>query len=565
VRTNPIVLVPVVLVSLAAGAGLLAPMKTAAQSAGQTEPAQQARASLAAVADYRAANGAGILADYRELLAIPNVASDSVGIWRNAEYLRGRLEGLGVDAELLTLPGAPPVVFGELRVPGAERTLALYVHYDGQPADPANWTHGPWEPTLYTASMEAGGEPRPWPEPGAADRGGRVDRGGRADRAAQADEAGQADRAGQSAGAQVADPIDPEWRIYARSASDDKVPLGALFPVLETFREHELTPTSNLVFFFEGEEEAGSPHLETYLERYRDRVADVDVWLFLDGPTHTSGRPQLTFGVRGVTGLSVTVYGAARSLHSGHYGNWAPVPGMMLARLLASMKTEDGRVLIDGFYETVAPLGRAERRALDALPDTDAELAAELGLARTEGAPAELAERLLLPALTVKGLASGNTGPLTRNVIPAEATAELGIRLVKGNDPEHMQELVEAHIRGQGYHIVRAEPDMETRLAHRRIAKVTRESGYPAARTDMSLPVVQDVIGAAQRAAPDVLLVPSLGGSLPLYLFTDGLGHPAVIVPIANHDNNQHAPDENLRVGNLWYGMDLYAALLSME
>ena len=150
-------------------------------------------------------------------------------------------------------------------------------------------------------------------------------------------------------------------------------------------------------------------------------------------------------------------------------------------------------------------------------------------------------------------------------MIPSEATAELGIRLVKGNDPVHMQELVEAHIRRQGYQIVREDPDMATRRAYRRIAKVTRGGGYPAARTDMSLPVVRDIIGAARRAAPDVLLVPARGGSLPLYLFTDGLGHPAVIVPIANHDNNQHAPDENLRVGNLWYGMDLYAALLSME
>lgn len=497
-----------------------------ALAVGAAAPAS-CQSAMDAVAAYREAHGSQILANYRELLAIPNVASDSAGVRANAEYLQERLAGLGFHAELLTLPGAPPVVFGELRAPGADRTIALYVHYDGQPADPSHWTHGPWDPTLYTAAMEAGGEPRPWPRQGEA--------------------------------------IDPEWRIYARSAGDDKVPLGALFPVLEAFRESGIRPTSNLKVFFEGEEEAGSPHLAAYLERYADRIDDVDAWLFLDGPTHTSGRPQLTFGVRGVTGLTVTVYGPIRPLHSGHYGNWAPVPGMILARLLSSMKMEDGRVLVDGFYETVEPLGREERAALDALPDTDDELMEELGLARTEGAPASLAQRLLLPSLTVKGMASGNVGALTRNVIPAEATAELGIRLVKGNDPVHMQELVEDHIRRQGYFIVRDDPDMETRLAHPRIAKVTRNGGYPAARTEMSLPIVREVVGAARRAAPDVLLVPSLGGSLPLYLFTDGLGQPAVIVPIANHDDNQHAPDENLRVGNLWYGMDLYAALLSME
>jgi acetylornithine deacetylase/succinyl-diaminopimelate desuccinylase-like protein len=154
---------------------------------------------------------------------------------------------------------------------------------------------------------------------------------------------------------------------------------------------------------------------------------------------------------------------------------------------------------------------------------------------------------------------------LTRNVIPSEATAELGIRLVKGNDPDHMLDLVESHIRDQGYHIVREEPDMETRRSHPLVARVVRGGGYPAARTDLSVPAVQDVVAAARSVAGDaLLLVPSLGGSLPLYLFTEGLGRPAVIVPVANADNNQHAPDENLRIDNLWYGMDLYAALLTM-
>jgi len=510
-------------------AGLLAAVAAVAAAGILAAPASLAAQSpVEAVRAYREAHGAEILAEYRELLALPNVASDSAGVWRNAEYLRDRLDGLGFAAELLTLPGTPPVVFGQLRVPGATRTLALYVHYDGQPVDTAGWTHGPWEPTLYTRSMEAGGEPRPFPEPGEA--------------------------------------VDPEWRIYARSAGDDKAPFAALFPVLDAFRDEGIAPTSNLLVFLEGEEEAGSPRLGEYLARHRGRLDEADIWLFLDGPVHPTGRPLITFGVRGVTALSVTVYGPTRPLHSGHYGNWAPVPGMMLSRLLASMKDETGRVLVDGFYDTVEPLGAEERAALDALPDTDPELMRELGLARTEGAPESLAERLLLPSLTVKGLASGNVGPLTRNVIPAEATAELGIRLVEGTDPDHLEDLVEAHIRAQGYHIVRDDPDLESRLAHPRIAKVERQGGYPAARTDMSLPVVRSVVAAARQGAGDELvLVPTLGGSLPLYLFTDGLGKPAVIVPIANADDNQHAPDENIRVGNLWYGMELFAALLAME
>ncbi len=482
---------------------------------------------MAAAREWRQANEARILKDYAALLAIPNVASDSAGIRANARFIAERLEEVGVNAEIWTVGDAPPVVYGEVIVPGATRTLGIYVHYDGQPANPTQWTNAPWDPVLYTRSLEAGGTRIAFPEPGA--------------------------------------PVDPEWRIYARSAGDDKVPIAALLPVLRALRENRIAPTSNLKFFFEGEEEAGSDHLWQYLSQHRDRLDDIDIWLFFDGPVHQSGRPLLTFGVRGVTGLELTVYGAMRSLHSGHYGNWAPVPGQDLAHLLASMKAPDGRVLIAGFYDTVEPIGPQERAALAALPAWDAQLKRELGLARTEGEPATLPERLLLPSLTVRGLSSANTGALASNVIPATATASLGIRLVKGNDPEHMIDLVEAHIRAQGWHIVRQDPDLEVRLRHPRIVKVERGSGYPAARTDMNVPIVQDIIDGVRSAAGEELVMqPALGGSLPLYLFTERLGKPVVVVPVANHDNNQHAPDENIRIANLWYAIDLYGALLTM-
>jgi len=505
---------------IAAGA-LAAALTTlpASTASGQTEGLAVARA-------YREANGAQILADFAELLALPNVAADPADLRRNAEYIVGRLRALGVTAELLTVPGAPPVAYGELRVPGAARTIGLYAHYDGQPVDTSRWSHGPWQPTLYTRAVEAGGTARPFP---GAD-----------------------------------DAVDPEWRIYARSAGDDKAPIGALLAVLAAFREAGVSPAANVKFLFEGEEETGSPHLRTYLETYRDLVEDIDVWLFLDGPVHQSGRPQIAFGARGVTGMQLTMYGASRSLHSGHYGNWAPVPGQMLAALLASMKDSAGAVLVDGFYDSTEPVGAAEREALARLPDYDAELKQELGLVRTEGEPATLAERLLLPSLTIRGLQSGNVGALTRNVIPSTATAALGVRLVKGNDPEAMLDLIEAHIRRQGYHIVREDPDRETRLTYAKIAKVEREDGYPAARTAMDAPVVAGIVAAARAVSgEDLILLPSLGGSLPLYLFTELFDAEAVVVPVANYDDNQHAPDENLRVGNLWYAIDLFGAVLT--
>jgi acetylornithine deacetylase/succinyl-diaminopimelate desuccinylase-like protein len=207
----------------------------------------------------------------------------------------------------------------------------------------------------------------------------------------------------------------------------------------------------------------------------------------------------------------------------------------------------------------------SERAAVAALPDYDGELRRELGLAATEMENAPLAERILHPSFNVRGMESAAVGAEARNLIPTTATASIDMRLAKGDDPVRMQELVEEHIRGQGYHVIREDPDLETRLAHPLIARVERRSGYPAARTAIDHPMSQEVIAAARRAGgEEPVLLPTLGGSLPLYLFVDVLEAPVVIVPIANHDDNQHAPDENLRLANLWYGIDLMAALFTM-
>jgi len=176
----------------------------------------------------------------------------------------------------------------------------------------------------------------------------------------------------------------------------------------------------------------------------------------------------------------------------------------------------------------------------------------------------------MVPALNVRGITSGNTGRLARNVIPNTAVASLGVRLVKGNDPAHLSQLIRDHIERQGFHIVSEDPDMETRLRYPRIAKVTGGGGSLAARTSMSDPFAQSIMAAASAAADlafgegSLVVAPGMGGTLPLTPFTELLGKPAIIVPTANHDNNQHAPDENLRIANLWYAIDLYAALLTM-
>jgi acetylornithine deacetylase/succinyl-diaminopimelate desuccinylase-like protein len=486
-----------------------------------------AQAPVDAARSYYAGNAGRILEEYAELLSMPNRAYDDENIRRNAEWIRRALEGRGIEAEILEVEGAPPLVYGYAAGSGATRTLGVYAHYDGQPVVPEKWTHSPWEATLYTRAMEAGGEPRAFPRDG--------------------------------------DRVDPEWRLYARSASDDKASVMSVLAALDAMREGGVALTSNVVFMFEGEEEAGSRHLGDYIDRYLDKLK-ADVWLIFDGPTHQSGRPQLVFGVRGVTGLDVTVYGANRYLHSGHYGNWAPNPAMMMAQLLASMKDENGRVTIDGFYDSVEPPEAAVAEAAKTIPPVDDELRKTMGLANSEADNAPYLDRMMVPSLNVRGFECGAVGAEARNVIPPTAEVSIDIRLVKGNDPDHMKALVEAHIEGQGYYIVRDEPTDEERLAHEKIARVNPRRGYRAMRTAMDDPVARWVQDCARAAAGDKLvLMPTMGGSLPLYLFEDKLKKPIVIVPVVNYDNNQHGPDENLRLGNLEYGIAVVASLLGSK
>jgi acetylornithine deacetylase/succinyl-diaminopimelate desuccinylase-like protein len=481
------------------------------------------------VRQYRKAHEHEILEEFIGLLSIPNVASDRENIRRNANALMQMMERRGLNPQLLeaTNKDAPPAVYGELKTPGATRTLVLYAHYDGQPTDPKQWTGSqPWQPVFRSASLEAGGQILPIPKRG--------------------------------------EPINPEWRLYGRSTSDDKAGVLAVLIALDALKAIKQKPSSNIKIFFEGEEEAGSPHLADILNRHKELLR-ADAWIIFDGPVHQSGRKQVVFGVRGVTSVDITVYGAKRPLHSGHYGNWAPNPAMLLAKLLASMKDETGRVLVPGFYDDVEPLGEIERRAIAEAPQFDAELQKQLGFARAEGEGKSLLEQLNQPSLNIDGVSSAEVGAQARNVIPTTATATLDIRLVKGNDYRRQVDRLLSHIRRQGFHITNKEPTDEERARYALIAQVTRRGGYNAERTRMDLPISQKVVDAVQSTSSQpIVKLPTLGGSLPLFILRESLGAPSITVPLANHDNNQHAENENIRLQNLWDGIEIVAAIMTM-
>jgi acetylornithine deacetylase/succinyl-diaminopimelate desuccinylase-like protein len=473
-------------------------------------------------------NDKRILEEFIRFLSIPNVSTDTLNIRKNAAFIKEMMERRGIKAELLTgvTPGVTPAVFGEIITPGATRTIGFYAHYDGQPVNPEQWHEGlaPFRPVLITAPLESGGR-----IVGAYKNG---------------------------------DVVKPEWRIAGRGAADDKAGVMAILNAYEALAKTGHRLQANIKFFFEGEEEVGSIHLDEIFEQNKAKL-QADCWIIIDAPRHVSGKKSIFFGVRGDVNMGLTVYGAKRPLHSGNYGNWAPNPALKLVQLLASMKDEKGQVLIKGFYDDVTPLTATEKKALAQIPDQDALLMKELGVHSPERQERSLAEAIMEPTLNINGIQSANIGMLASNIIPTKAEAELDLRLVKGNDHKRQAEKVIAHIKSKGYHVVNTEPTEEERRKYPNLIKVEVKHGYNAQRTPMDLPISKGIQAAVQSTTKEPLvLIPSMGGSLPLYLFEQILDSKVITVPIVNYDNNQHAENENVRVQYLWEGIETIAAIM---
>ncbi len=491
---------------------------------------QPHRGLFSKVRKYRKNHEHAIIKEFVGLVSIPNVSHDAVNIRKNAAHIKEMMEARGIKARIMETKGNP-VVFGELKAPHALRTLMFYVHYDGQPVDPSQWTEThPFKPALRPGKLNpATTEPKPIPFPAPEEE------------------------------------YHEDWRIYARGTSDDRAPIVGILTALDALKEKGISLKNNLKFILDGEEEAGSLNLRAFLEKNRELLS-CDILFMCDGPAYYSGDPTLFFGVRGITGLDITVYGPNTSVHSGHYGNWIPNPAALLSHLLASLRDPGGRVMVKGFYDTVVPLSDFEKKALEAIPSYEADIKSLYGFSAEETNWQSLMEAIQYPALNINGIQSGWVGDQSRTIIPPSATASLDIRLVKGNDPEDMVQKVITHIQSLGYHVVESEPNQEIRMKYPLITRVVGHGGYRALRTPMGLPLCQRVIKTlAEHSEKKPVLLPSLGGSLPLYMFDDLINAPIIGVPVANHDNNQHQPDENIRIGHLWRAIETYAALIMLE
>jgi acetylornithine deacetylase/succinyl-diaminopimelate desuccinylase-like protein len=498
------------------GIVVLAIMATAAAETPSTE---QIRAAVDTNRD-------AAISLYREFLGLPNDALKPEDIEHLVVWMERAFAARDFETRRIATDGSPSL-YAQRLVPDARGTVLVYLQADGQPVDPAAWD----QPDPFVAVLK------------------------------ERDELGQWQPLPWSA---LAERYDPDWRVFARSAADSKGPMTQFLMAIELLDDLGFTPTYNLKVIIDTEEELGSPHLAAAIERERALLA-ADFLLIFDGPPHASNGPTVTFGARGIATVTLETFGPRVAQHSGHYGNYIPNPAFDMARILASLKDAEGRVTVDGFYDGVS-ISDAERALLRAVPDDERQILADAGVARADAVAPSLQEALQYPSLNVRGLRAAWVGDESRTIIPPRATAELDIRLVKESDAERLIGLLREHIESLGYFIIDAEPTEEQRLNHPRLLKFNYEVSYGAFRSDFDSPAGR-MARAGMRAlyGEEPILIRTMGGSIPIAPLVETLGIPAATVPTVNIDNNQHSPNENLRLGNFVEGIAILMSVLSED
>ncbi len=462
-----------------------------------------------------------IVEGFVDFLRLNSVSQEPDKVRATGLWLAAAMRARGLDGRVLET-GGNPAVFAERRVPGAARSALIYCHYDTKPIPPEGWLQpNPLEPVFRRGLAEDGAPP--------------------------------------VALAGVADDELGGLLCHARGASDDKGPIWCHLHAMELMDALGLRPAVNVKFIFEGEEEIGSPFFGPFAEAHRDLLR-ADVVIVTDGPKHASGRPTITGGARGVMKIELVVEGARRDVHSGNFA--VPNPAWKLNGLLASMATPDGAPLIEGFEEDVVAPTPAERRMMAELPLDLPALERELGVRL----PGDYLERLMFhPTLTIRGLSSGFVGALANTIIPHRATVAIDIRMVKNQRWDKVYRKLLDHIRAQGFTVLESpEAPLPDELRGRAV-RVVDKGGYDPAKTSLDLPVSQEIIAAIERAhgGERAVLMPTAGGSVPIWAFTDILKLPTLLVPYASANNRQHSPNEHLRLDHLFQGVRTTAQILT--
>ncbi len=462
---------------------------------------------------------------YKDFLTMPNDGHYPEQIQTHVDWCLKTFGELGFETKVLTTEGAPQVFAQKTYKPGG-KSLLFYMQIDGQPVDTAAWDQeSPYQPVLKEKTAD-GWKNISW--------------------------------------AEFNKDFNPDWRVFARSASDSKGPAMAFITALKIMKEKDIQPDFNIKAIMDFQEEMGSPSLPPAVKKYRD-LMDAEMLLIMDGTRHLSNLPTLTFGARGIATVSIKVYGAKRDLHSGQYGNFSPNPVFKLSKLIAGMKDDDGRVVIPGWYDGIQ-LSEKRKALINDVPEDQKEILRSLGIAQADKVGSTYQEALQYPSLNVRGLRAAWVGKEVRTIIPSEAIAEIDMRLVPESDGARQVKLLRDYIESHGFHLIEGEPTDEERAQYPKLASFTYRIGSKPFRTDLDSGIGEWLGSAMQRIyGKNYVRMATTGGSQPIAPFISTLGVPAVSIRIPNPDNSIHAPNENLRLGNFLEGIQMCLAVLTQE
>lgn len=467
-----------------------------------------------------------VLKSHREFISIPNLPANPELMLKNIDWVAKKYEALGFKTTKLSSETLPILLTEKVYDP-AFKTILFYFHIDGQPVNADAWDQeDPFKPVLKAPSADGSWQVLEWN--------------------------------------QLNGKIDDEWRIYARAAADDKAPIIMFISALEQLQRNNQSPTFNIKVIFDPEEEYSSTALLSTLDTYQERYQS-DYFIVMDGPAHTSNRPTLTFGCRGIAFCDITTYGAKLPQHSGHYGNYSPNPVFSLANILSGMKDRSGRVLIRDFYRGVR-ITPEINEVLQSVPFDSTALNDELGIFTSEKVGDSYQKALQYPSLNVRQIGTSWKGDKLKTVIPKYATANLDVRLVPEIDGSQQLERIKSHLEREGYYVIDREPTDDERLSYRKIVRFDSRTAVNAFRTSPDSDFGWSITSSLARDfGEDPVVIRMMGGTVPIVPLINQLNVPTVIIPMVNMDNNQHSPNENIRVGNMRQGISICLSVLQSK
>ena len=465
---------------------------------------------------------------FKEFLSIKNDANFKNEMKPLIEWGINNFKKYGFEVERLETPELPLLLASKV-ISEDLNTLLIYLQFDGQPVDNSKWN----QENPYKAVLKE-----------KIDNEYRIIDWSRLDNI-------------------TFDDIKKEdLRIFARSASDAKGPVMMIINALEIMKRNNVELKYNLKVIMDFEEEISSPNLADAVKKYSSKLKS-DALLIFDGPKHPSNLPTLTFGARGISDITLITYGPIVPQHSGHFGNYAPNPVFRMSEILSSMKDPNGRVTIPGFYDGIE-LDEKTLKILAEVPDDEKKMMNDMQFKKPDNVGKNYQESIQYPSINVRGIESGWVREEVRTIVPSECIAEIDVRLVLESDPIRLHNLIKSHIQELGYYVINRRPTKDERLKHNKIVTFVSSFDYDAFRTDIESEIGKWLVKSLKKTfGIEPVKKRTSGGSVPISPFVNTLGIPAVTVPTVNQDNNQHSPNENIKIENYITGIETYLGILT--